>query len=141
MKKKIILKLFLPERQSFEEWNVVSHHFLIRKVKFVNDNRIDMVIWQQIVDRCLISDVLKKDIKSLQQLNTNITPTFLVHDLQEKTEKRKKIGNMKKRTVITVKSFSSSTISLGVKNYRIDGLFWSKIFVIKSQKSQKALKK
>ena len=33
------------------------------------------------------------------------------------------------------KSFSRSTISLGVKNYRIDGLFWSKIFVIKSQKS------
>jgi hypothetical protein len=26
------------------------------------------------------------------------------------------------------------TISLGVKNYQIDGLFWSNIFVIKSQK-------
>ena len=30
--------------------------------------------------------------------------------------------------------FFSSTISLGVKNYRIAGLFWSKIFVIKRQK-------
>ena len=33
------------------------------------------------------------------------------------------------------KSFSRSTILLGVKNYQIKGFFWSKICVIKSQKS------
>ena len=40
----------------------------------------------------------------------------------------------KPKREIQTKSFSRSTISLGVKNYRIPGLFWSKIFVIKSQK-------
>ena len=39
------------------------------------------------------------------------------------------------RTMMSMTSFSRLTISLGVKNYQIDGLFWSKIFVIKSQKS------
>ena len=33
------------------------------------------------------------------------------------------------------KSFSCLSISLGVKNYQINGFFWSKICVIKSQKS------
>ena len=37
--------------------------------------------------------------------------------------------------VVNVRSFSCSTISLGVKNYQIDALFWTTKFHIKSQKS------
>lgn len=38
-----------PERQSLQERNVVSHDFFIGEIEFVHDDRIDMIIRQQVI--------------------------------------------------------------------------------------------
>lgn len=37
------------EGESFKKGNVVSHHFLVRKVKFVYDDRVNVVVTQQVI--------------------------------------------------------------------------------------------
>lgn len=38
-----------PERQGFQERNVVRHDFFVGEIKLVHDNGIDMVVRQQII--------------------------------------------------------------------------------------------
>lgn len=37
------------QRQSLQKGDVVGHNFLIRKVKFMHNDGINMVIWQQVI--------------------------------------------------------------------------------------------
>ena len=50
----------------------------------MNNDGVDVVVGEEIVDACVVPDVLKQDVESLEQLNTNIVvPCFLIHELQE----------------------------------------------------------
>ena len=70
--------------EGFKKRDVVSHDFLIREVKLVDNDRVDMVVGEEIVDGGLIPDVFKQDVEGLEKLNTHIIiPSFLVHELQE----------------------------------------------------------
>ena len=38
-----------PEGEGLEEWDVVGHDLLVREVELVNDDRVDVVVGQQII--------------------------------------------------------------------------------------------
>lgn len=46
---KVDCVLVQPEWQGLEEGNVIRHDFFIRKVKSVHNNRVDMVVWEQVI--------------------------------------------------------------------------------------------
>ena len=47
------------EGVSLDEGNVVGHYSFIREVKLVENNGVDVIVGQDIVDGCVVPDVLK----------------------------------------------------------------------------------
>ncbi len=76
--------LVKPKGERLEKGDVVGHHFLVGKVELVDDNRIDVIVGQQIVDGRLVADILEQDVERLQQLDADIViARLLVHDFQK----------------------------------------------------------
>jgi len=70
--------------ERLEEGDVVGHHFLVRKVKLMDNYRVDVIVRQQVVNGSLVADILKEDIQRLQQLNAHVVISgLLIHYLQE----------------------------------------------------------
>ena len=73
--------------QRLQEGDVVCHHLLVTEVKLVHNDRVDVVVGQQVVDARVVSDVLEEDVQSLQQLDTDIVvASLLIHKLQEERQ-------------------------------------------------------
>ena len=73
--------------QRLEEGDVVCHHLLVTEVKLVHNDRVDVVVGQQVVDARVVPDVLEEDVQGLQELDTHvIVPSLLIHELQEEAQ-------------------------------------------------------
>ena len=55
----------LPKRKRLQEWNEVSHNFLVGEIELVDDDGVDVVVWKEVVDAGLVSDVLEQDVQGL----------------------------------------------------------------------------
>jgi len=92
-----------PEGESLEERDVVSHHLLVRKIKLVHDDGINVVVAQQVIDAGVISNVFKENVESLEKLNTDVVvSSFLIHELKEEREHVPLQKEIKNRAVILV---------------------------------------
>ncbi len=92
-----------PEGERLEERDVVGHHLLVGEVELVDDDRIDVIVGQQIVDGRLVADILKQDVERLQQLNADVVISrLLVHDFQKVGEHVPFQKEVKDRAVVLV---------------------------------------
>ena len=70
--------------ERLEKGNVVGHHLLVGKIKLMNDDRVDVVVGQQVVNGRLVANILKENVERLEQLDADIVVAgLLVHDLEE----------------------------------------------------------
>ena len=74
------------QRERFEEGNVISEDFFVRKVEFVNDDGIDVVVAQQVIKRSFVANILEEDVERLQKLDADELGTLLLHVVQEELE-------------------------------------------------------
>ena len=72
------------ERESFQEGDVISQHFLVGKIEFVHNDGIDVVVAEQVVKRRFVADILEENIQGLQKLHAHELRALLLHVMQEK---------------------------------------------------------
>lgn len=53
------------QTQRLQEQNVIAHHVLIGKIEFMHNDRIHMIIAQQIIQRRFISYIFEENIQCL----------------------------------------------------------------------------
>lgn len=95
--------LVKSEGEGLEEGDVVGHDFLVREVKLVDNDGVDVIVGEQVVDAGLVPDVLEKDVECLEKLDTDVViADLLVHDLEEETEHVSFEEEIKDRAVILV---------------------------------------